>query len=492
MLFNSIDFLIFLPITFLLYWFVFQKKLWSQNLFILLSSYVFYAWWDWRFLALIIASSVVDYWCGLKLAVSTKKSAVASANRLLPTACVKHFQGKSLYLTLSLIFNLGLLGFFKYFNFFIDSTADMLLILGFQPNYGTLSIILPVGISFYTFQTLSYTIDIFKGKIKPTRNILAFFSYVAFFPQLVAGPIERAGSLLTQFLRKRQFSYENGSAGMQLILWGFFKKIVIADNCALVVNPIFENYQTASGVELIMGTVLFAIQIYGDFSGYSDIAIGVAKLFGFELMSNFKTPYFSRNIAEFWRRWHISLSTWFRDYLYFPLGGTKGTKLNAVRNIFIVFIISGLWHGANWTFVIWGVLHAALYALIFLFRKNRNLNKTSNHISIKEAPQILLTFILVCFAWIFFRAESLFEAWAYVVGMILNPFLPANFSWISYELRIILLLFLLAEWVGRAHTTWLERLEGKWYRFPAYFGTLGFILFAGVFSESQTFIYFQF
>lgn len=416
MLFNSFTFLLFLPIVFLLYWFVFQKNLKLQNAFLLLASYVFYAWWDWRFLGLIIASSAVDYWVGLKLSSviasdEGAKQSVSEEKRLLqvdpslrgtasPDTSGKQshnskdrllqvgndptdsenssnlrndakswFTGRKLYLTISLLFNLGMLAFFKYFNFFIDSAADLISTIGFQPHISTLNLILPVGISFYTFQTLSYSIDVYRGKLQPTKDPVAFFTFVAFFPQLVAGPIERASNLLPQFFKKREFEYQQGSDGMKLILWGLFKKMVIADNCALIVNPIFENYQTASGLELIMGAVLFAFQIYGDFSGYSDIAKGVAKLFGFDLMTNFRTPYFSRDIAEFWRRWHISLSTWFRDYLYIPLGGSRVPKAKAIRNIFIVFLVSGFWHGANWTFIAWGGIHAALFIPIFLIER---------------------------------------------------------------------------------------------------------------------------
>ncbi|WP_373399110.1 MBOAT family O-acyltransferase [Algoriphagus halophilus] len=354
MLFNSISFFIFLPIVFLLYWFVFKKNLKIQNAFLLLASYLFYAWWDWRFLGLIIASSVVDYWCGLKLSrIQSQKSVVDSdligiepatfekeANDLTTKRFLSpdngHWTTKG-YLAISLFFNLGLLGFFKYFNFFIESTADIISLLGFQPNISTLNLILPVGISFYTFQTLSYTIDVYRGRTKPTKDPIAFFAFVAFFPQLVAGPIERASNFLPQFLKRRTFNYQQGTNGMKLILWGLFKKMVIADNCALVVNPIFDHYQTASGLELIMGAFLFSIQIYGDFSGYSDIAIGVGKLFGFELMTNFRTPYFSRDIAEFWRRWHISLSTWFRDYVYIPLGEVKFLNQWQYEILFLCF-----------------------------------------------------------------------------------------------------------------------------------------------------------
>lgn len=465
---------------------------------------MFYGWWDWRFLGLIIASSAIDFWCGLKMSTDDGQQSTADLNQFeiekglttdnRPLKTENWFTGRKRYLAISLIFNLGILAFFKYFNFFIDSAADFILLLGFQPHISTLNLILPVGISFYTFQTLSYSIDVYKGKLKPTKDPIAFFTFVAFFPQLVAGPIERASNLLPQFFKKREFEYQKGSDGMKLILWGLFKKMVIADNCALVVNPIFENYQTASGLELIMGAILFAFQIYGDFSGYSDIAIGVAKLFGFDLMTNFRTPYFSRDIAEFWRRWHISLSTWFRDYLYIPLGGSRVIKAKAIRNIFIVFLVSGFWHGANWTFIVWGGIHAALFIPIFLIGKNRTHLHEGSHLipSFKEALKMVSTFTLVCIAWVFFRADSVGDAWGYLGGLFKNPLLPRNFAWLGYDIRIALILFLGLEWIGRFQFNWLGRLEGKWYRYPVYLFTGFLIVFWGVFTEAKEFIYFQF
>ena len=495
MLFNSFEFLLFLPIVFLLYWFVFQKNLKLQNVFILLASYVFYGWWDWRFLALIVASSAVDYWCGIQLVVNSKQSAVDPANRILSTANSKNlFKNRKFYLWISLAFNLGLLGFFKYFNFFIESATDIINLLGFQAHSSTLSLILPVGISFYTFQTMSYTLDVYRGKMEATKDPIAFFSYVAFFPQLVAGPIERASHLLPQFLKKREFEYQQGSDGMKLILWGLFKKMVIADNCALVVNPIFENYQTASGIELAMGAILFAFQIYGDFSGYSDIAIGVAKLFGFELMTNFRTPYFSRNIAEFWRRWHISLSTWFRDYVYIPLGGSRVSRAKAIRNIFIVFLVSGFWHGANWTFLVWGGIHASLFVPVFLIGKNRVNLEEGKHLfpGIKEFLKICLTFSLVSVSWIFFRSDSISIAWEYLTGLIHNPFLSQNFSWFGYDLRIALILFVALEWIGKHQMNWLFTIERTSIRYSAYLLVSVLLVYWGVFGEAKEFIYFQF
>jgi D-alanyl-lipoteichoic acid acyltransferase DltB (MBOAT superfamily) len=306
MLFNSLDFAIFLPVVFLLYWFVFQKKIKAQNALVALASYVFYGWWDWRFLSLIIFSSVIDYFIGLQL------------------ENIKKDRYRSLLLWTSIFVNLGLLGFFKYFNFFIDNFLDAFSFFGYQIPNTSLNIILPVGISFYTFQTLSYTIDVYRKQLKPTKDFVAFTAFVSFFPQLVAGPIERASNLLPQFYKKRKFDYSIAVDGMRQILWGLFKKIVIADNCAKYANEIFNNSGNYSGTTLLLGALFFTFQIYGDFSGYSDIAIGTSRLFGFKLMKNFAFPYFSRDIAEFWRRWHISLSSWFRDYLYIPLGGSRG------------------------------------------------------------------------------------------------------------------------------------------------------------------------
>ena len=405
MLFNSLEFLIFLPTVFLLYWFVFQKNLRVQNLLLLISSYVFYGWWDYRFLSLIFLSTVVDYFVGLKIYdVRDKKL-------------------KKSFLWVSILFNLSLLGFFKYYNFFIDSWIDFLAVFGYEyQSTWTLQVILPVGISFYTFQTMSYSLDIYHGKLKPTKDFISFASFVSFFPQLVAGPIERASNLLPQILKNRVFNYEQGVQGLRLILWGMFKKVVIADSLALHVDPIFENYSSFNGGVLFLGLIYFSFQIYCDFSGYSDIAIGTSKLFGFELMSNFKFPYFSRDIGEFWRRWHISLSTWFRDYLYIPLGGSKGGKWLSIRNIFIIFIISGFWHGANWTFIAWGMIHAMLYIPLFLRGKNRQHTTTivaenKWFPSLKELFQMASTFLFSMIAWVFFRSETLGEAIIILQGM---------------------------------------------------------------------------
>ena len=449
----------------------------GQNTFLLASSYVFYGWWDWRFLFLIIASSFVDYNIGLRLDATENST---TRKRLLWA---------------SIIFNLGLLGIFKYYNFFVDSFIDLFSNFGIELNAYTLSIILPVGISFYTFQTMSYTIDIYRKQLTPTKNIISFFAFVSFFPQLVAGPIERAKHLLPQFETERHFSKEKSIDGLRQILWGLFKKVVIADNCALVVNKIFENPEMYSGSTLFLGAVFFAFQIYGDFSGYSDIAIGTARILGFDLMKNFAFPYFSRNIAEFWRRWHISLSTWFRDYLYIPLGGSRGSKTNQIRNTFIIFLVSGFWHGANWTFIIWGFIHALCFMPLLVLKKNRNyLNTVAEgrwFPSIKELFQILVTFIIATLAWVFFRAENLGAALSYIQGI----FDSSLFSTPSFLNTVILgsiALCLIFEWWHRDKEYGLQFgvKVPKVIRWSSYYMLMGFIFFYG--GKSQEFIYFQF
>ncbi|APA65497.1 MBOAT family O-acyltransferase [Maribacter sp. 1_2014MBL_MicDiv] len=414
MLFNTIEFFIFLPTVFILYWFVFPKNLKFQNLLILVSSYVFYGWWDYRFLSLIFLSTVIDYFIALQMV----KSDVERKRKRLLVA--------------SMVFNLGMLGFFKYYNFFVDSWVNAFQTAGFEIEHTwTLQIVLPVGISFYTFQTMSYTIDVYRKNLRPTKDFISFASFVSFFPQLVAGPIERATNLLPQILKNRTFSYEKGVQGLRLILWGLFKKVVIADSLAPLVNDIFENYGAYDGGTLLLGAIYFAFQIYCDFSGYSDIAIGVSKLFGFELMSNFKFPYFSRNIGEFWRRWHISLSTWFRDYLYIPLGGSRNGKLASLKNIFIIFIVSGFWHGANWTFMIWGLIHALLYIPSFIFNTNRkylSYGVAENKVlpTLKEIFQMGTTFFCVTIAWVFFRSNSLGDALSYISKLFLDFQMPQS------------------------------------------------------------------
>lgn len=478
MLFNSLEFFIFLPIVFVLYWFVTNKKLKFQNILLLVASYVFYGWWDWRFLSLIVISSFIDYYIGLGL----EKSASNQRRKYL--------------LVTSVCVNLGFLGFFKYYNFFLDSFVDAFTFFGNPPDVNRLNIILPVGISFYTFQTLSYSIDVYRRKLKPTNDMISFFAFVSFFPQLVAGPIERASNLLPQFYKKREFDYDKSVDGLQQILWGLFKKVVIADSCAIYVNLIFNNSADYSGSTLLLGAVLFAFQIYGDFSGYSDIAIGTARLFGFNLMKNFAFPYFSRDIGEFWRRWHISLSTWFRDYLYIPLGGSRGGNAMRIRNTFVIFIVSGFWHGANWTFIFWGLLNALYFLPLLLLNKNRqNLGSIAENRllpSFREGSNIIFTFILTTIAWIFFRAESLTHAFQYFTGIFDKSlfFLPKNLPFLTIVMVII---FLIAEWIGREEEYALAKirvLNSKFLKWSVFY-VLIFCIF--YFHESdRSFIYFQF
>ncbi|PKP25180.1 MAG: membrane-bound O-acyltransferase family protein [Bacteroidetes bacterium HGW-Bacteroidetes-2] len=475
MLFNSVAFFLFLPSVFLLYWFVFKKHLQAQNIFLLVASYVFYGWWDYRFLALIAASTLVDYGIGLALA----KEEVQKKRNVL--------------LLLSLGFNLGLLGFFKYFNFFIDSWVEAWGSVGVVMHSSSLNIILPVGISFYTFQTLSYSIDVFRKKLEPTKNLVNFAAFVAFFPQLVAGPIERASHLLPQFKEPRVFDYALAKSGLHLILWGLFKKVVVADNCAFFVNQIFEQPSGHTTAELWVGAILFGFQIYGDFSGYSDIAIGTGRLFGFRLMTNFAFPYFSRNIAEFWRRWHISLTTWFCDYLYIPLGGSRGSKGQQIRNVFVIFLVSGFWHGANWTFLIWGGIHAMLFLPLLLRHKNRSyLPHDTYHI--KQLFSILLTFTFVTIAWVFFRADTVTIAIHYVMdlfswhGMGLNFFYKNNkYGLLIATCVLSILVMLVFEFLAVRKNT-VEVTLTK----TTSIALILIILVLGAFKNPSDFIYFQF
>ena len=478
MLFNSIEFAVFIPVVFVLYWFVFNRNLKAQNFLLLAASYLFYGWWDWRFLILIALSSIVDFLISIQLEKT------------------KEGQKRKIFLGISLLLNLGLLGLFKYYNFFVESFIEGFTILGTKPHLTTLKIILPVGISFYTFQTLSYTIDVYKNKLKPTKDLVGFLTFVSFFPQLVAGPIERASNLLPQFFKKREFDYSKATDGMRQILWGLFKKVVIADNCAVYANQIFNNYTEYSGSTLLLGAIFFAFQIYGDFSGYSDIAIGTSRLFGFSLMQNFAFPYFSRDIAEFWRRWHISLSTWFRDYLYIPLGGSKGGLGSKVRNTFVIFLVSGFWHGANWTFVVWGALNALYFLPLLLFNKNRNNlgNAAEGRVlpSIKESFQISITFLLTVVAWVFFRSESLTTAFLYLDGIFSFSFfsIPTVFP---PKVLILLAVFIGIEWLQRnkEHALQLEDSQiPAVFKWGVYY-VLTFVIFWFGASQ-QSFIYFQF
>lgn len=483
MLFNSIDFAIFLPIVFILYWFVTNKNLKLQNYLIIIASYTFYGWWDWRFLSLILFSTVIDYLVGRKL---------SNEDKIL---------NRKILLWISILVNLGFLAFFKYYNFFLDNFVSAFSFFGKEISENSLNIILPVGISFYTFQTLSYTIDVYKKKLEPTKDFIAFSAFVSFFPQLVAGPIERATNLLPQFYKKRTFEYDKAVDGLRQILWGLFKKIVIADNSAQIANEIFNNSADYSGSTLVLGALFFTFQIYGDFSGYSDIAIGTSRLFGFDLKQNFAFPYFSRDIAEFWRRWHISLSTWFRDYLYIPLGGSIGGTWMKVRNTFVIFIVSGFWHGANWTFIVWGALNALYFLPLLLLNKNRaNTNSVAQGKalpSFKEFYQIGITFSLTVLAWVFFRAENIEHALSYLSTIFSKsllsfpsfPSMPLAFSTV-----IMISIFIIIEWLGRNKQYAIENsinIKSNYLRYSLYLAIVIAIMVMGNFNENQ-FIYFQF
>ena len=481
MLFNSFEFLVFLPIVFLLYWFVFRERKW-QNLLIVIASYVFYGWWDWRFLLLIALTSFCSYASGLLL---------------------EYFDGQrrqqQIVSAANIVLNLGILGVFKYYNFFVQSLESLFASLfNYHLDLVTLNVILPVGISFYTFQALSYTIDVYQKKLPATHDIVEFFAYISFFPQLVAGPIERATNLLPQFQNNRQFDYAKAVDGCRQMLWGFFKKLVIADNCGFVVNEYWGQYDKMPGFSLFLLGVLFTFQIYCDFSGYSDIAIGCSRLFGFNLMRNFNYPYFSRSIPEFWRRWHISLTTWFRDYIYFPLGGSRCDRWKIIRNVYIVWTISGLWHGANWTFVCWGLYHATLlsiYNLLSINTKYMNVVAYGRFLpSLKELVQMSLTFFLAVIGWIIFRAETISQAIGFFSAMINNRFFDKG--WLI-GMNTILLAFavLFVEWLQRNKQHALQFASSKPFCYQVVRYSIYAIIVALIWTctgKIQTFIYFQF
>ena len=477
MIFNSFLFFIFLAIVFFTYWFILKKSLRLQNLFLLIASYVFYGWWDYRFLSLILFSTIVDYF----VAQALDKQENQTKRKWL--------------VGVSLFVNLGLLGFFKYYNFFVDNFVQAFAGLGVDVNITTLKIILPVGISFYTFQTLSYTIDVYRKKLAPVNDFISFGAYVSFFPQLVAGPIERAPNLVPQFQSQRVFDYDLAKDGVKQMLWGMFKKVVIADSCGLYANYIFDHHESLNSVYLVLGSIFFAFQIYGDFSGYSDIAIGTAKLFGFKLMTNFKYPYFSRDMAEFWRRWHISLSTWFRDYLYIPMGGSRGSKMMQLRNTMTIFLVSGFWHGANWTFIFWGGLHAVYFIPLLLRNKNRkNIEVVAGDKlipSFKDVTQILSTFLLACLAWIFFRADNITEAFSYIGNIFQNISVDQHMS-SGWDVLLLIGLMLMVEWTNRHEDHPLRTLKmGRPMKLALYF-VLFFLVVAFFNINNQEFIYFQF
>lgn len=484
MLFNSIEFLIFLPLVFLLYWYAFGRNTKLQNIFIVIASYVFYGWWDWRFLFLIALSTVCSFVAGFSIEHYREKRVIA----------------KSISIA-NIVINLSILGVFKYYNFFADSLQSLFSSFGCQLDHPTLNIILPVGISFYTFQALSYSIDVYRNKIEATKDIFAFFAFISFFPQLVAGPIEKATNLLPQFQRKRTFDYTLAVDGCRQMLWGFFKKIVIADSCAYYANMVFDNHNEADSLTLLFGAVFFTFQIYGDFSGYSSIAIGCAKWFGIRLQPNFRVPYFSRDIAEFWKRWHISLNKWFVDYLYVPLGGSKGTKSMIVRNTFAIFLLSALWHGANWTYVAWGFYHACLFVPLIVLGKNRRYRGSISEGSfippIRDLCSMIATFVFVMVGWIVFRAKNIKEAYDYILRL---------FSFEAYgrvELslhdssRLFLLIgfMLLVEWWNRnAEHEFYKTIANRHVMYAFYLLLIVVIYYkyALLMEADNAFIYFQF
>ena len=511
MLFNSLEFALFLPIVFIIYWAIGyahindRLKLRLQNAFVLVASYVFYGWWDWRFLLLIAFTSFCSWGSGLLIGRGLTQPSLKGRRLFSPR----------FWMIVNIVLNLGILAVFKYYDFFVSEFGQL---FGISTDSLLLRIILPVGISFYTFQALSYSIDVYRQKIEPTKDIIAFFAFISFFPQLVAGPIERATNLLPQFLNKRTFSYDQATDGMRQILWGLFKKIVVADNCATYVDQVWATYDTQTGSTLLLAAILFTFQIYGDFSGYSDIAIGTAKLFGIKLMRNFNNPYFSRDIAEFWRRWHISLTTWFRDYVYIPLGGSRPEvpahiknpdrykKWIIVRNTFVIFLLSGFWHGANWTFIAWGAYHAILFLPLILLGKNR---KYTNQVgegrflpTWKECGQMLLTFALVVLGWIIFRATGMPSLLHYLEGMLQWGTLRASYRFflpdenLVWPTNIFIIIMLVVEWGQRNQEHGLQNIE----RFPILSNKLVRYMLFAIFSifiylfrgGYQTFIYFQF
>jgi D-alanyl-lipoteichoic acid acyltransferase DltB (MBOAT superfamily) len=477
MFFNSIDFAIFLPIVFILYWFVTKNNLKLQNLIIVLMSYVFYGWWDWRFLSLIIFSTVIDYLVGRSLKTEENHSK------------------RKILLWTSIIVNLGFLGFFKYFNFFLDNFQSAFSFVGYEISSSSLNIVLPVGISFYTFQTLSYSIDVYRRKLEPTKDFIAFSAFVCFFPQLVAGPIERASNLLPQFYKRRKFNYTLAVDGVKQMVWGFFMKIVIADNCAAYANQIFDDFESYNAGSLFIGALMFTFQIYGDFAGYSNIAIGVSRLFGFNLKQNFAFPYFSRDIAEFWRRWHISLSTWFRDYLYIPLGGSRVSNVKKIKNTFIIFVVSGFWHGANWTFVIWGLLNAIYFLPLLLLKKNRvhlGVIGDSRYPRLNEILGMLMTFLLTILAWVFFRSENITDAFGFLGNIV--TFHSGKSINVSMVVILVIIAFVLIEWFGRRSKF---AIQNSFKNYPIIdrvftYAIIILIFMFGQFNSEYEFIYFQF
>jgi D-alanyl-lipoteichoic acid acyltransferase DltB (MBOAT superfamily) len=478
MLFNSVEFSVFVPVVFVLYWLLSNKVVKYQNALLLLASYFFYGCWDWRFLGLLGFSTILDFYSGLRIYNS------------------KSDKARKRWLVASVTINLGFLAYFKYYGFFVESFANLLSSNGLSAYHSTLNIILPIGISFYTFHGLSYVFDIFNRKIRPTTNFIDYSLFVSFFPLLVAGPIERATHLLPQIESPRKFEYSKAVDGLRQMLWGFFKKIVIADGCAAYATPIFAEPGNYNGSTLVLAAIFFAFQIYGDFSGYSDIALGTARLFGFELLKNFNFPYFSRDIAEFWRRWHISLSSWFKDYLYYPLGGSRGSKFRTICNTMIIFIVSGFWHGANWTFIVWGIYHGLLFLPLLLFDKNRkNLGPVGAGRllpSIREVFQISVTFALVTIGWIIFRSENISMAGKFLKGMANKSLFSVPLHSAYHTLMFFILIMLGIEWVDRNSDHPLAGFRSGFLvlRWAMYFFLL--VLCLANYKQDQEFIYFQF
>ncbi|MBQ0080770.1 MAG: MBOAT family protein [Alistipes sp.] len=482
MIFNSLEYAIFLPVVFLIYWKILNRNLFLQNLFIVAVSYFFYGWWNWKFLILIAFTSLCSFLTGIII------------DRFRFRHTLIKWIGAS-----NILINISILALFKYYDFFVKSFAEKF--LDGNTEGLLLNIILPVGISFYTFQALSYGIDVYREKIKATRNIVEFFAFVSFFPQLVAGPIERATNLLPQFQKRRTFDLALAQDGIRQILWGLFKKIAVADGCAVVVNEVFASYQTQSGSSLFIAIILFTIQIYGDFSGYSDIAIGSSKLFGVRLMRNFNYPYFSRDIAELWRRWHISLTTWFRDYVYIPLGGSRGSKARVIRNTLIIFTISGMWHGANWTFICWGLFNALLFIPLIILGKNRRFRDTvaSGKLfpSPVEALRIIQTFLLFALAFILFRSPTIYDAWNYFIGLFHWETFTFIYKFFDISraniLAFVIGFMFLVEWLQREreHGLSLSFTKRKWLKILVEVVMI-WLIFLFRARETGEFIYFQF
>lgn len=473
MLFNSLDFALFLPIVFLLYWFVFNKSLKNQNVFLLLVSYFFYACWNWKFLFLIVISTFINYYFAKQITKNNSHSKT--------------------FLWTGISLNLMILGFFKYYNFFLENFVAVFRLFGTELNSTPLKIILPIGISFYTFQGIAYLVDVYKKEIKASESWLSFSIFITFFPQLVAGPIERASNLLTQIDKKRSFDYAQAVTGIKLIALGLFEKMVIADNCAVIVDAVYSDFSNQTGSTLFFTSILFSFQIYGDFCGYSHIAIGSANLLGFNLTKNFNYPYLAKNIADFWRRWHISFSYWLRDYIYFPLGGSRKGEFNKTRNLTLVFLFSGIWHGADWTFVIYGAIHALLYIMFIYYRKwTKNIQLFSSKIAdlLYDFIAIASTFIILTLARVFFRAENYSESIGYFKQMFSQTlFEKPNMS----RLFVVLLFgFLFLEWLrkDKEHLLDISDIKSKSIRYSIYLTTI-FLVFYNA-GNQQSFIYFQF